>query len=374
MTLLELARSLIEKPSVTPDDAGCQDLIASQLQPFGYQIVQQRFGDVDNLWAIRGDSGPIFAFVGHTDVVPAGPSDLWQRPPFQAIVEGDFLYGRGAADMKGSVAAMVKALQRLAKRDFPGRLALLLTSDEEGPAKDGIQRMLPWLASQGTQIDFALVGEPSSQSRLGDIIRVGRRGSLNLDIEITGKQGHVAYPQLADNAVHNAIQALAPLTEMVWDQGNDVFPPTSFQISNIRAGEGADNIIPGTCHIQANFRFSPESSVTQLKTGVTEILQRAGVQFHVNWRLSGLPFLTEEKTLIDAVQSALLQHCGQVAAADTGGGTSDGRFLSPHGAEVVELGPLNATIHQANECVSISDLSTLVKVYETAAARVFESV
>ena len=364
---LDLARALIARPSVTPDDAGCQALIAERLEPLGFRIHDLRFGEVTNLWARRGTAAPLFVFAGHTAVVPRGPEEAWTSPPFEPTIRDGVLYGRGAADMKGSVAAMVTALERLLRRrpDLPGSIALLLTSDEEGPAVDGTVRVVEWLTERGERIDWCLVGEPSSHARLGDRVRIGRRGSLSGNLRVLGRQGHVAYPDLAENPIHRALPALTELVSETWDEGNAHFPPTSFQISNLQAGTGATNVIPGHCDVAFNFRFGTESTPESLQDRVTTILDRHGLRYRLDWTLSGMPFLTSTRgPLVRTVQAVIRELAGIEAELSTGGGTSDGRFIAPTGAEVIELGPVNATIHQIDECVRIEELEQLSALYE----------
>lgn len=363
--VFDLSCDLISRPSVTPDDAGCQPLLTSRLEPLGFQCEQIDFEDVVNLWAVHGTSGPLLAFLGHTDVVPTGPLEEWTSPPFTPTVRDGLLYGRGSADMKGSVAAMTIALERFVK-DHPnhnGRVALLLTSDEEGPSINGIRKVIPALQERGDLIDYCLVGEPSSSKRFGDIIKNGRRGSLNGRLKVIGEQGHVAYPQLAKNPIHLALPALSELAEIEWDQGNDHFPPTSFQIPNIEGGTGAENVIPGVVNLQFNFRYCTETTEAELKKKVTDVLDRHGFDYTIDWRLSGEPFLTEAGALVDACNAAIENVLGQPAELSTSGGTSDGRFVAPTGAQVLELGPINATIHQINECVDVESLDLLEEIY-----------
>ncbi len=363
--VLDYARALIARPSVTPDDAGCQDLLVEWLAPLGFRAERLRFGAVDNLWLRRGGTAPLFCFAGHTDVVPPGPLDAWRHPPFQPTVEDGLLYGRGAADMKGSIAAMVVAVQRFlaARPDVPGSLAFLITSDEEGPAVDGTVRVVETLQARGETIDWCLVGEPSSSERVGDVIKNGRRGSLGGELVVHGKQGHVAYPQLARNPIHLALPALTELVQTEWDRGNEFFPPTTFQISNIHAGTGATNVIPGELQVTFNFRFSTEQTAEGLQSAVAERLNRHGLDYDLHWTLSGQPFLTPEGRLVDAVQAAVAEVQGFRPELSTAGGTSDGRFIAPTGAEVVELGPVNATIHQVDEHVAVDELERLADIY-----------
>lgn len=363
---LELAKDLISRSSVTPADAGCQQLLAERLGRLGFRAEHLRFGEVDNLWLRRGDSGPLFCFAGHTDVVPTGPESKWSHPPFSATVEDGMLHGRGAADMKGSIAAFVTACERFveANPQHKGAIAFLITSDEEGPAQDGTVRVIETLEARGEKIDWCLVGEPTSTAKLGDVVKNGRRGSLNGRLTVKGVQGHVAYPHLAKNPVHQAAAALAELAAIEWDRGNEFFPPTSFQISNIHAGTGATNIIPGELEVVFNFRFSTEQTEAGLRDKVEGLLQRHGLDFEVEWSLSGNPFLTEGGALLEATREAIEAVCGYSPEINTAGGTSDGRFIAPTGAQVLELGPLNATIHKVNECVSVADLDTLSAAYE----------
>lgn len=363
---LELAKALIAKASVTPDDAGCQAMLAERLKALGFVIEPLRFGEVDNLWARRGNQAPLFVFAGHTDVVPTGPETEWQSPPFTPAIKEGKLYGRGAADMKSSLAAMITACERFLMQhpDHAGSIGFLITSDEEGPAIDGTVKVIETLQQRNEQIDWCLVGEPSSTDKVGDVIKNGRRGSLNAKLTIQGMQGHVAYPYLAQNPVHQFAPAMQELASIEWDQGNDHFPPTTFQISNIRAGTGATNVIPGELEVLFNFRFSTEVTEEELRHRVEAILDKHGLDYHIEWSLSGQPFLTAEGELIDAVQSAIESVTGYATKLSTAGGTSDGRFIAPTGAQVVELGPINATIHKINECVDIAELDTLSEIYE----------
>lgn len=364
---IQLAQSLIQIESVTPNDSGCQPLISEYLAPLGFEIESMPFGEVTNLWARRGQSGPLFVFAGHTDVVPTGPADQWTHPPFSATIDDDnMLYGRGSADMKSSIACFMVAVKQFITQypDAPGSIGFLITSDEEGPAINGTVKVIETLEARQEKIDYCLVGEPSSSQALADSIKNGRRGSLNGTLVIHGKQGHIAYPELARNPVHEVAQALGALTEKVWDQGNDDFPPTSFQISNIHAGTGATNVIPGQCEIVFNFRFSTEQTPEMLKQAVHQILDGYKLDYAIDWNLSGLPFSTpSDGKLIQAVSQAITTVMGTPPVLSTGGGTSDGRFIAPTGAQVIELGPLNATIHQIDERVSCADLDTLTKIY-----------
>ncbi|MDX1698500.1 MAG: succinyl-diaminopimelate desuccinylase [Thiohalobacterales bacterium] len=362
----ELASDLIARASVTPEDAGCQSLLAERLGGIGFSIEHMRFGEVDNLWARRGSESPVFVFAGHTDVVPPGPPEAWASPPFVPQIRDGYLYGRGAVDMKTSIAAMVTACERFvsAHPAHRGSIAFLITSDEEGPSIDGTVKVVEQLEARGEKIDWCLVGEPSSAERTGDTIKNGRRGSLNGTLSIHGRQGHVAYPQLADNPVHRAAPALAELAALEWDRGNDHFPPTSFQISNIHAGDGTVNVIPGDLDILFNLRFSTESTVESIRARTEEILGRHGLDYSLEWKLSGLPFLTPAGELVDAATAAIRKVTGIDTRLSTSGGTSDGRFIAPTGAQVVELGPVNATIHQVNECIRVSEIDDLSVIYE----------
>jgi succinyl-diaminopimelate desuccinylase len=363
---LELAKDLIGRNSVTPEDGGCQDVMIARLEALGFSVERLPFGDVQNFWARRGTAGPLLAFAGHTDVVPTGPLEEWDSDPFRPEVRDGLLYGRGAADMKGSLAAMVTACERFIDRhpDHRGSIAFLVTSDEEGPALNGTRKVIEQLGSQGVKIDWCLVGEPTSKEVLADITKNGRRGSLNCKMTIHGIQGHVAYPHLASNPIHLAAPALAELSATTWDQGNEFFPPTTFQISNIQGGTGADNVIPGELEVMFNFRYSTEVTSEQLQERVAKILDNHHLNYTLNWKLSGEPFLTAPGILVDAVQSAVQEITGTRAQLSTDGGTSDGRFIAPTGAEVIELGPVNSTIHKVNECVSVHDLDTLSLIYQ----------
>ncbi|MFP4252006.1 MAG: succinyl-diaminopimelate desuccinylase [Guyparkeria sp.] len=367
---IDLARELIRRPSVTPDDQGCQALIAGRIAPLGFAIESLRFEEVDNLWALhggRGNPGPLFVFAGHTDVVPTGEASRWTYPPFGAEIHGGRLYGRGAADMKGSVAAFVTATERfLARQPEPAfRMGYLITSDEEGPAQHGTRRVMRWLHERGVSIDWCLVGEPSSRNRLGDEFKIGRRGSITGNLVIEGRQGHVAYPHLADNPVHRAAPFLAELVAIEWDQGNAHFPPSTLQIANVQAGTGANNVIPGEMSVQFNLRFNTETSVEAIETRVEELLKRHGLSYRIDWHLSGVPFLTrDDGPMVGAVERAVEGVLGTPPTPSTAGGTSDGRFIAPTGAQVIELGPLNATIHQVDEHVAVEDLKILSTIYE----------
>ncbi len=363
---MELACNLIRRPSVTPQDAGCQDLIAQRLGAAGFSITRLPFDDVDNLWAVRGDEGPILCFAGHTDVVPTGPLDDWQYAPFEPAIENGVLFGRGAADMKGSLAAMITAVEAFVDSypEHSGRIAFLLTSDEEGIAVNGTVKVVEWLCAQSLVPDWCIVGEPSSSEALGDVIKNGRRGSLGAELTIIGVQGHVAYPHLADNPIHRALAALSDLTGEVWDQGNGFFPPTSLQISNINAGTGATNVIPGELRLLFNFRYSTEVTASVLQNRAQAILDRHNLDYTITWNHSGEPFLTAPGTLVDATVSSIREITGLSAELSTAGGTSDGRFIAPLGTQVIELGPVNATIHKVNERVAAADLDTLSEIYQ----------
>ncbi|OQX34138.1 MAG: succinyl-diaminopimelate desuccinylase [Candidatus Sedimenticola endophacoides] len=363
---LNLAIDLISRRSITPEDAGCQEVLIGRLEALGFKIERMRFGEVENFWARRGDQGPVVAFAGHTDVVPPGRYEAWHSDPFEPEVRDGLLYGRGAADMKGSLAAMTTATEAFV-REHPGHrgsIAFLITSDEEGIATHGTVKVMQTLQQRGEEIDYCLVCEPSSEERLGDVVKNGRRGSLNGILTLFGRQGHVAYPHLADNPIHSFAPALARLTGEEWDKGNDHFPPTSFQISNFNAGTGAENVIPGEAEVLFNFRFSTELDVESIKERVHGILDQEGVEYDLAWRLSGKPFLTPGGALIDAACDTIQEVTGQPTRLSTAGGTSDGRFIAPTGTEVLELGPLNTTIHQVNECVAVDDLERLSEIYQ----------
>ncbi|QOF67006.1 succinyl-diaminopimelate desuccinylase [Actinobacillus sp. GY-402] len=364
--IIELAQNLIRRPSVSPDDQGCQQVIAQRLEQLGFVIEWMPFNDTMNLWAKHGSGAPVVAFAGHTDVVPPGDESQWTYPPFEAKIVDDILYGRGAADMKGSLAAMVVAAEEYVKANpnHAGTIAFLITSDEEAAAKDGTVRVVETLMARGENIDFCMVGEPSSSNTLGDVVKNGRRGSITGNLYIEGIQGHVAYPHLAENPVHKALPFLQELTAYQWDKGNAFFPPTSLQIANIRAGTGSNNVIPGELYVQFNLRYCTEVTDELIKNTVAEMLKKHGLKYRINWDLSGKPFLTEVGKLVDAVVNGLESIVGIKPKLDTGGGTSDGRFIALMGAEVVELGPLNATIHKVNECVPVADLVALGAVYQ----------
>ena len=367
--VLALAQALIERPSVSPDDCGCQELMLRRLADRGFEIERMRFGAVDNFWATHGQAGETLVFAGHTDVVPAGPREDWTSPPFQPTIRDGYLYGRGAADMKSSLAAMVVAAERFVANhpNHPGTLAFLVTSDEEAEAVDGTVRVVETLRERGVPLSCCVVGEPSSTARVGDVVRVGRRGSLSGIAKVAGVQGHVAYPHQAVNPIHSAAAALHDLAARRWDDGDEDFPPTTFQVSNIRAGTGAGNVIPGdlTCHF--NFRFNPRQTPERLQVAVAQAFAAANADCSTIWRLSGLPFITRGGTLVAAVKRAIAEVAGIETQTSTSGGTSDGRFIAPAGAQVVELGPVNDTIHKIDECVAVADLGPLAHMYERIA-------
>lgn len=362
---LTLAKQLINRASVTPSDGGCHNLMIDRLEAIGFTVTRLPFGEVDNFWAQRGNAKPLFAFAGHTDVVPTGPLESWDSPPFEATERDGYLYGRGAADMKGSLAAMITACEAFVAEhpDHLGSIGFLITSDEEGPAVNGTVKVVEYLEKNSIKMDYCLVGEPSSTTKLGDVIKNGRRGSLGCRLVINGTQGHVAYPHLAENPIHNAMPVLAELSAMSWDNGNEFFPATSFQISNINSGTGATNVIPGECEVIFNFRYSTETTHEKLQQQVEAILDQHQLNYEIEWNLSGLSFLTDVGELVDATCRAIESTTGYATELSTAGGTSDGRFIAPTGSQVVELGPLNATIHQVNECVRSSDLDLLSTIY-----------
>ena len=371
---LELTKELIRRRSVTPDDAGCQRLIADRLRSGGFSVEHMRFGDVDNLWAIhRGGEGPATCFAGHTDVVPSGPREKWSSDPFEPVVRDGQLYGRGAADMKSGVAAMVTAaLEYVAARpSYPGSIAFVITSDEEGPAVDGTRRVVEALRSRGQRIARCIVGEPASQQEFGDTLRIGRRGSLSGRLTVQGVQGHVAYPERALNPIHAALPAFAELAARHWDSGDAHFPPTSFQVSNLQSGTGAANVIPGELHAVFNLRWSPVQTLDGLKTVVGAILDRHGLDYHVDWLEASMPYYTAPGELTAAVAAAVTEESGRDPDLSTGGGTSDGRFFGALGAEVVEFGLLNRTIHKVDECCSVEDIDRLHRVFSGALRRIF---
>lgn len=365
---LQLATDLIRCRSVTPEDDGCQALMIKRLEAIGFRVERLRFGEVDNFWAVRGEQGPLLVFAGHTDVVPTGPEENWDNPPFEPRIIDGMLHGRGAADMKGSLASIVVACENFVAK-YPhhkGRIALLITSDEEGPSINGTVKVVEWLEANNTKITWCIVGEPSSTKVVGDVIKNGRRGSLGGILKVKGIQGHVAYPHLADNPIHKIAPALAELAAEHWDNGNEFFPATSFQISNINGGTGATNVIPGEVEVVFNFRFSTELTEEILRERTEAILNKHQLDYQVQWILSGQPFLTPRGALVNAVVDAIKTVTGIDAELSTSGGTSDGRFIAPTGAQVVELGPINATIHKVNECISANDLEQLTEIYEKA--------
>ena len=365
-TTLTLAKDLISRASVTPEDAGCQRLIAERLEKIGFKAKHLRFADVDNLWITRGEGAPSLIYVGHTDVVPAGPLENWTSDPFQPEIRDGCLYGRGAADMKGSIASMTTALERFIAEhpDHKGTIGMLITSDEEGPSINGTLKVVDYLNSRNIKIDWCLVGEPTCINTVGDVVKNGRRGSLGATLRVHGVQGHVAYPHLASNPIHLASPALTELGNTTWDNGNEFYPPTTFQISNIHAGIGADNVIPGHIDIMFNFRYSSEVTHEELKNRVESILDNYQLSYDIEWKLSGEPFLTPKGKLLETVVASVKEITGNDPEISTSGGTSDGRFIAPTGAEVVELGPVNASIHKIDECVKVDDLETLSNIYE----------
>jgi succinyl-diaminopimelate desuccinylase len=362
---LRLTEELIARASVSPSDGGCQALMIARLEACGFSVERMRFGPVDNFWATRGSGGPVFCFAGHTDVVPPGPLEEWHSDPFLPVIKDGLLYGRGAADMKSGLAAMVTACEEFAAR-YPvhrGTIAFLITSDEEGPSVDGTRRVVEVLRERKESIDWCLVGEPSSETALGDTIKIGRRGSLSGRLTVHGIQGHIAYPQFADNPVHAVAPALAELAARTWDQGNQHFQPTTFQVSNISAGTGAPNVIPGELRARFNLRFSTEQTVDGLKAVVEELLRRHRVKYTLEWYISGYPFLTVPGRLSEAATRAVQEQLQITPKLSTGGGTSDGRFIAPMGAQVIEIGVINATIHKVNECVRVADIDALQRLY-----------
>lgn len=362
----ELTKALIARHSVTPLDEGCQTLMAERLAAIGFNIEAMVFEDTTNMWARRGNTGPVFCFAGHTDVVPTGDLSRWHTPPFEPTIIDGYLYGRGAADMKGSLAAMVVATERFVAKhpNHPGSIAFLITSDEEGPFINGTTRVIDTLEARNEKITWALVGEPSSTLKLGDVVKNGRRGSLTANLTVKGVQGHVAYPHLADNPIHKAAPFLAELSQTHWDNGNAFFPPTSMQIANINGGTGASNVIPGALEVMFNFRYSTEVTAEILIERVETLLTAHELDYDIRWTFNGLPFLTGEGPLLDATRHAIRQVTGYDTDPQTTGGTSDGRFIAPTGAKVLELGPVNATIHKVNECVKVDDLEQLALCYE----------
>ena len=363
---LDFARNLIRQPSLTPDDAGCQDLIAEALQPAGFKAEFLTYGEVRNVWLRRGQVDPLLVFAGHTDVVPTGPIEQWHYPPFSATVQDGILHGRGAADMKGSLAAMVTACQQFVVNhpNHRGSIALLITSDEEGPANNGTVKVVEMLCDREEIIEWCVVGEPTSREQTGDVIKNGRRGSLGGKLTIQGVQGHVAYPHLADNPIHRAAEIVTRLTAQTWDEGNEFFPPTTFQVSNLNSGTGASNVIPAQAELDFNLRYSPESSIESIKERVNTLCQQVWTDYEIDWSRPNLPFQTQPGELVDAASAAIYAVTGLTTDLSTEGGTSDGRFIAPTGAQVIELGPVNRTIHQINEQVAVADLETLAIIYQ----------
>ena len=363
---LELAKQLIARNSVSPEDAGCLDILIAILEPLGFKCEKISMGGVDNLWARRGTAKPLLCFAGHTDVVPTGPLDKWTSDPFTPTIRDGWLYGRGASDMKTSLAAFVLALRDFVRAhpDHPGSLAVMFTSDEEGPAIDGTVRVVEALAARGEKLDYCVVGEPTSVKKLGDMIKNGRRGSLTGLLTVNGIQGHVAYPDMARNPIHEVASAIAELAQTKWDNGNEYFPPTTWQISNFNSGTGANNVIPGAAHIKFNFRHSTASTTESLQTRVVNILDRHGVTYDLEWRVDGRPFLTQRGDLVDAITRAIKTVTGVDTELSTTGGTSDGRFIADICPQVVEFGPTNATIHKLNECVGVEEIEPLKKIYQ----------
>lgn len=364
--VLQLAKDLLSRESVTPEDAGCQQMIIARLEELGFTIETMVFEDTTNLWARRGTTAPVFCFAGHTDVVPVGKIEDWNTDPFVPTVIDGYLHGRGAADMKGSIASFLVAVENFVKAhpDHQGSIALLITSDEEGPFINGTTRVIDTLEARNEKIDWCIVGEPSSTNKVGDVVKNGRRGSLTADIVVKGIQGHVAYPHLAENPIHKLVPALSELSQVSWDQGNDYFPATTLQITDIRSGAGASNIVPGEATCQFNLRYSTELTADLIKYRIEGIFEKHGLNYEISWTHSGQPFLTEPGNLLNAISNAIENVCGYTTELSTSGGTSDGRFIAPTGAQVVELGPVNATIHKVNECVKIADLEQLAEIYE----------
>jgi succinyl-diaminopimelate desuccinylase len=363
--VLQLTCDLISRASITPDDAGCQQLIADRLQRAGFTVESLRFGEVDNLWAMHGEGSPVLALLGHTDVVPPGPREVWASDPFVPEVRDGVLYGRGAADMKGSVAAFVVALERFvaAHPSHKGTVALLLTSDEEGDAVDGVRKVADAFRTRGQRIDWCITGEPSSKAKLGDLLRVGRRGTLSATLTVKGVQGHVAYPDKARNPIHQAMPALAELAAKRWDAGYETFPPTSLQISNIHAGTGANNVIPGELQALLNLRYNPNWSAEKLEAECEAVLRAHGLEYSIHWHRGGEPFFTPEGPLRAAARDVLAKFAGEAPEESTGGGTSDARFIAPLGAQCIEVGPVNASIHKVDEHVSVAELEALPDLY-----------
>jgi len=364
--VLTLLKDLVSRRSITPEDAGCQPLLISRLEKLGFNCEVMVFGDTTNLWARRGIDKPLFCFAGHTDVVPTGDEDKWKYPPFQPTVIDGLLYGRGTADMKGGIAAFIVALERFIAEhpNHKGSISLLITSDEEGPFINGTTRVIDTLEARNEKIDYCIVGEPSSTTDVGDTIKNGRRGSLTADLTVKGTQGHVAYPHLVNNPIHSASHALTALVNTKWDSGNQYFPPTSFQITNFNSGMGASNVVPGEAIIQCNFRYSTELTADQIIARVESILNAQQLKYDIQWTYNGSPFITQPGSLTKAVSEAIFEVSGLTTELSTSGGTSDARFIAPTGAQVVEVGPSNATIHQVNECIKVNDLEKLVNIYQ----------
>jgi succinyl-diaminopimelate desuccinylase len=374
--VLELTKELISKKSVTPDDAGCQSIISTRLKKIGFSVEHLRFGDVDNLWATYGDAGPIFAFLGHTDVVPTGPLEDWESDPFVATDKDALLVGRGAADMKGSVAAFITSIEEFLVEEptLSGRIAVLLTSDEEGPAVDGVTKVVDYLEEKNEKIEWCLVGEPTADNNVGDVIKIGRRGSVSAKIIVKGTQGHVAYPEKASNPIHNFSSPLADLSKLRWKDETGKFQDSVLQISNLNSGTGATNVIPGSLELNLNVRHSPSTSVQQIKDDVESIINKYEVECEVFWEVGGKPFLTTQEELISAVKSSIKDVTGSEPKCTTDGGTSDGRFIAPTGSQVVELGPGNASIHKVNESVKKEDLEELHKIYKTLLSKLLTNL
>ncbi|MFQ3249612.1 MAG: succinyl-diaminopimelate desuccinylase [Glaciecola sp.] len=370
--VIQTTIELVSRPSITPKDEGCQEYMGDILSPLGFKQETMVFEDTTNMWARKGNQQPVFCFAGHTDVVPTGPAAKWKHPPFEPTIENGFIYGRGTADMKGSLAAMLCATERFVK-DHPthkGSIAFLITSDEEGPFINGTTRVIDTLEARNEKIDYCIVGEPSSTTKTGDVVKNGRRGSLTGDLIVKGVQGHVAYPHLVENPIHAIAPALAELASTKWDEGNEYFPPTSFQVSNIHAGTGAGNVVPGTVEVCFNFRFSTEVSDHELIERVLAVLDKHNVEHEIHWTFNGQPFLTDRGFFVDAVVDSIKEVTGIDTELSTAGGTSDGRFIAPTGAQVIELGPENATIHKLNECVNVENLKALENIYYATLVRV----
>jgi succinyl-diaminopimelate desuccinylase len=373
---IDLAKELISKKSITPDDAGCQNLIADRLGKIGFSIEHLKYGDVDNLWATFGDSGPLFVFLGHTDVVPTGPIEEWESDPFTATDKGPLMVGRGTADMKSSVAAFVTSIEEFLeeKPSLTGRIGVLLTSDEEGPAVDGVCKVVEYLEQKGEKITWCLVGEPTSDNRVGDVIKIGRRGSISAKINVIGIQGHVAYPDKASNPIHNFSEALAELSKLNWKDKTGKFQDSILQISNLNSGTGATNVIPGNLVLDLNVRHSPSTTADQIRHDVESIINKYPIQYEIDWVIGGKPFLTSEVILIEAVKNSIKEVTGMDPKCTTDGGTSDGRFIAPTGSQVVELGPGNASIHKVNESVRKEDLNELNKIYKTILIKLVSNI